>query len=175
MKVDIDSYLYIFITIIILIITALGRKKKKSAKQVQEKPDVQSVAAPAEQEYSDPYEEGVAEKIETDPFERLEKLFAPQETIFTAQEQEPEPAVAKIDTETELKSINEEEEAKRKIHKAQMHEEMQQAFKLDSDEEIETGQRSKEKHKISLLKMFDDPEDIKKAIIYSEIFNKKYF
>ena len=175
MKIDIDSYLYIVITIIILIITALGRRKKKTAQQVPGQQAGEPATVTDEQEQGDPYEGATIEQVMSDPLERLERMFAPKETTFMVQEEEPEPDESKMDAEAEERRIKQMEEERTKRSREEKQAEMAEAFRLHSEGDLTSGENAIGESKIFLNTLFDDPNDLTKAIIYSEIFNRKEF
>ncbi|MBC8458605.1 MAG: hypothetical protein H8D67_11485 [Deltaproteobacteria bacterium] len=175
MKIDIDSYLYIVIMIVILIITALGRRKKKPVQQVTGKPAGQPATETGEQDQFDPYEEATVERVVSDPFMRLEQMFAPKETTFIVQEEEPQVTQAKTDADAEARRIKDMEAEKVRKRREDQQVEMAEAFRLHSDGDLTDSSESEERSQISLLTLFDDPEDLKRAIIYSEIINRRDF
>jgi hypothetical protein len=171
MKIDIDSYLYIIITIIILIITALGRRKRKPAQQVRKQPSDQPAYETGEEEQYVPRREAKTEQLSSDPFERLEQLFVPKEPSYTVQEEEPEPAQPEMDPNAEARRIKEMEEERR--YQEEKQAEMTKAFRTHISGDLTAGSATEEEREISVMTLFDEPDDITKAIIYSEIFNRR--
>jgi hypothetical protein len=175
MKIDIDSYLYIIITIVILIITALGRRKKKSPQQATGKTAGRPAGVQSKPEQYESYEDSGVEQVTSDPFERLEQLFAPQETVVKVQEEEPETVQSKMELDAEARRLEEMEREREQRYSEKIKEEQAEAFRIHTEGDLTAGPVQGKEEEISLLTLFDDPEDFTKAIIYSEIFNTKYF
>ena len=115
------------------------------------------------------------EQVASDPFERLEQLFAPKESTFVVQEEKPEPAKPKMDPNAEARRISEMERERERRQKEELEEQRTRAFQKRDHGDLTAGEDDKAKEEISLITLFDDPDDIRKAIIYTEIFNTKYF
>ncbi len=173
MKTDLNSYLYIIITIVILIITALGRKKKKPAQQVTGQQAGQPDTETGEQGQFYPNEQDAMEKVVSDPFKRLQQMFEPEETAFIVEEEEPEMTQVKMDADAEARRVKQMKEEKLQRRREDQQAEMAEAFRLHTDGDLTNSLKSEESDRISVFKLFDDPEDIKKAIIYSEIINRR--
>jgi len=174
MNIDLDSYLYIIITIVILIITALGRKKKKPAQQVTGKPAGQPVEAESQPVQDKPSAGAEKEEVSSDPFERLEQLFVPKPETVTMKEEEPETVKPKMDPNAEARRLREMEDKRERRHREELEEERAESFRKHMHGDLITGLQDSEEE-ISVLTLFDDPDDIKRGIIYSEIFGTKYF
>ena len=185
MKTDLDSYLYILITIAILIIGALGSRRRKPTGNAAGEPaggnKPGEPVIPAMQKARE-------ESLPSDPFERLEKLFVPSETtpVFRGElgeDEEPLDVAREIETpemdfEAETRRVKEMELERKRRKQQEKTEQLAEAFGSGIDDELisEDLTRASKKEKEKLLpSMFDEPEDLKKAIIYSEIFNKREF
>jgi len=160
MKIDIDTIFYIIISIIILALTGLTRRKKKTAIP---KPVLDSMR---EQRSELSREEGSNDNgdIISDPFDRLEKLFAEPEPDSVPQAVSLEEI---IDEETEY--MKEKEAAsnatppEKEITKEDLS---QKSFQTQDEDKVK---------KIRKLKLFGNVDEFKKAVIYTEIMNRKQY
>ncbi|MCK4748968.1 MAG: hypothetical protein KAT15_18075 [Bacteroidales bacterium] len=163
MKIDTDSILFILITIVILVISALGSRKKKRLRQMEVPASSGSGRDPAEPEevnYSSDRQKT------TSPFERIEQILGVQVPEFESMKGES------IET-----TVDEEELIPEEIRKRREVEETRVTLEKDpgpmpeeaDDEEMRTWKKEKKS-----LQLFGNFDEVKKAVIYSEIMNRKY-
>ena len=187
MKIDFDSILYIVITIVILVISALGSRKKKRLQQVQghasRGTDAYSTdARSADTRKNESYPSDNLEPVQirqdpvlqqpASPLERLEQILSGQVPRFESMEGESIESI-----------VDEEEQIMEDLRKNRMDEETEKApegsetvteeyeknpEEMDA-ESLETMRREKE----DLSGLFGSVDDVKKAIIYSEILKRK--
>lgn len=190
MNVDIDSILYIIITIAILAISGLGSRRKKRAQQMQ-----QAAAPPAEQaseestgqyggsgpvdpdaENSGPSGSAVRPPFSgpsSNPFEKLEQLLTGQFQDAVSQFKAPvEPEAGPVSMEGESLEVTADEEEMILEHIRRDRESLSkdQETEQSKDLEIEADKTGED----TLPSLFEDVDEIKKAVIYSEILNRKY-
>ncbi len=155
MKIDIDSILYIVITIVILVISGLGSRRKKKMQQMK------TPAAPGSGLF-EPGEtdEPQAQQEATNPFERFEQILSGQTPkTWTMEEESPETIV------------DEEELIPEEIKERTQEEETEVWEDKTAKEEIQT----EEPEEKTLPGLFENVNEIKRAVIYNEILNRKYF
>jgi hypothetical protein len=181
---DIDSILYIVITLAILIISGLSGRKRKQAQMEAAKAKATPSADSQEggsymqeeesdeiQEISDPASDTPVNLFKTfkqsqNPLERLEQILTGQVPL----ENQVPPPYKSAEGVTMEDTVDEEEQILADIRKR--NEEV-------SDIETEdlsgttTGDTEEEDAR-SLPGLFADIDEIKKAVIYSEILNRKY-
>jgi hypothetical protein len=159
MKIDVDTIFYIILSIIILIVSGLGSRRKKRAEQAKN-----TMPSP-EKAYGGPEERKMAQarRPAEDPFERLEQILSGQPRYETLEGE----SLEVIDDEEE--AILDEEEAildeEEEITEAPLFEEDDYDYDqpAESEDETETGKR-----------LFGDLDEISRAVIYSEIFPRRY-
>jgi len=171
MKVDIDSILYIVITIVILVISGLGSRKKKRAQQMQAQAQASGAAEPdpfepVEDESSDAWD---AEPVQSgtdsatqpvpNPLERLEQFISGQ---F--------PQAETMEGESLETTVDEEELILEEIRRSREQDKMEVPRETAAEQEEQT----EEPEKKGLPPLFDNLDEVKKAIIYSEIMQRKY-
>jgi len=160
MKIDLDTIFYIVITIVILALTGLSRRKKKRPVPGHELQgmDEQESEYPQNERLSD------TEDVISDPFERLENLFKQPEPVDTPRVVSLEEIV---DEETEY--LEEKEAAsKAKPPGEEILKEDYTKQSLQMEEEIEERMNK-------TLKLFENIDELKKAVIYAEILNRKEY
>jgi hypothetical protein len=175
MKVDFDSILYIVITLVIIVISALGSRRKKrlqktqapappgtdSVEPVEKKTSFTDLIKEASQAVSpDTYEASKTDPQQkiANPLERLEQFLTGQEARYASSEGES------------LETIVDEEEQILEEIQADSEEEQYEDIKHEPDTNVIIKADSE---KIP-LDLFTDVDEIKKAVIYSEILNRKY-
>lgn len=154
MKIDIDSIFYIILSIIILAVSGLGRRRKKQNQPMKNpRPSAQAgTREPKDMTITRP-------RRPVDPFERLEQILTGQSQYQTLEGESLE------DLEDEEQMIMDEEEAYSAAAEPQQME-YQPGLPLEKEgEQIEQG----------MLGLFQDLDEITRAIIYSEILPRKYF
>jgi len=156
MKIDIDSIFYFILMIIILVVSGLGSRRRKQAQKMN-KP-LPSSAQPGTQ---DP--EGIAfpgsPRPAVDPFERLEQILTGQ-SRYESMEGES------------LEEIVDEEEMIIERASAPVTPQVPEKEAEQSDLKVETED---DQGKIGVDGLFQDVNEITRAIIYSEILPRKYF
>ena len=187
MKTDIDTILYIVITLAILVISGLSSRKKKarmmeaqaktrSEEDIYESDEQDSYSQESyEDEVPEPAPSNIFETLKSasssfsqqssNPFERLEQLFGAQTPIIESAEgetlentvDEEEQILADIQRRREEVSNTKTDVAAAEEHKTDAY----------STQPLEKGSRD-------LLTLFGNIDEIKKAVIYSEILNRKY-
>jgi len=161
MKIDLDSYLYIIISIIILLVTALGRKKKKPGQAMPGQPE----ATPTRQEYQieDNDDQGL-EKVIVDPLQQFEKLFLQQE--------QPAKKVKSMEGDSLEKIYDEEAKIMEELEKQKAG----KSREMEVPKEPLTKTKYKEPDTIyelpEQLVLFQDVDEVKRAVIYSEILKR---
>ena len=174
MKLDFDTILYIVITLAILVISALGSRRKKRLQKTQspappgtdsseplekETPFLDLIKKSAQAVSEDPYQEtrrGPQQQI-TNPLERLEQFLTGQEPRYASAEGESLETI-----------VDEEEQILEEIQGNSREEDYNVAEQIP---ENEYNKADPEKNQLGL---FDDVDEFKKAIIYSEILKRKY-
>jgi hypothetical protein len=154
-KIDIDSIFYIILSIIILAVSGLGRRRKKQ-NQPMKNPLPSSAQAgtrePRDMTFTRP-------RGPVDPFERLEQILTGQPQYQTLEGESLE------DLEDEEQMIVDEEET---YSAAAEPQQMEPGASLPAEKEGE-------QMKLGMLGLFQDLDEITRAIIYSEILPRKYF
>jgi hypothetical protein len=187
MKIDIDSILYIVITIAILAISGLGSRRRKKAEMEARAAAAKAAAAgsgsediEAKVEYpdEDTYPETGPETGQkySNPFERLEQLLEDGD-VFSRQAPAREPAAGKssgprvvsLEGESLEKTSDEEEEILSEIENRKT--EVKRPGLASVKGKI---REDDEKADIASLSLFEGMDDVKKAIIYSEILSRRY-
>jgi hypothetical protein len=177
MKLDIDSILYIIITIAILVISGLGSRRKKRAQQMEaeaqaaaeedaelaEERKEETVPPPPTFNIFDSVRkttERIEQQVSSDPLSRLEKFLTGQE-----------PRVVSMEGETLEETVDEEEQilAEIRSRKEPESDEDKMAAVYGSAEDTEDNERESNLHGL-----FENIDEIKRAVIYSEILNRRY-
>jgi len=178
MKMDIDSILYIVITLAILVFSGLSGRRKKRAQMME----AEAQAAERDDSFTEEYDEdqevdtvpsnfyetlkstGSSIAQSSNPFERLEQLLGAQSPIITSSEGES------MEGESMETVVDEEEQILADIRRRQ-EAEPSRAPEVEPETDIpeSTAEESK-----GFLKLFGNVDEIKKAVIYSEILNRKY-
>jgi hypothetical protein len=154
MNIDIEGFLGIIIMVIILIISGLGSRRRKQAQMKQ--------AASAPPQPGDPGTEdpsyAPSARPAVDPFERLEQILTGQ-SPFETMERAP------------VEDLQEEEDVIVDETPAYQPEPLpqQKARAEETTDETEEGQTD-----LKLDKLFQDLDEITRAIIYSEILPRRY-
>ncbi len=156
MKIDIDSIFYIVLMIILLVVSGLGSRRKKKAQKMN-KPLPSSGQAGAQEPVDLTFPKSRGPVI--DPFEKLEQILTGQ-SRYESMEGES------------LETLEDEE---------QMIIEEKSAY-LDTpvpkDQEKKPDlikQTENDKEEKNVDRLFQDVNEITRAIIYSEILPRKYF
>jgi hypothetical protein len=173
-KVDFDSILYIVITLVIIVISALGSRRKRLQKTQAPAPPGTDPVEPVEKKtpFTDFIKEAAQavsadtyEASETDlqqktatPLERLEQFLTGQEPGYASTEGES------------LETIVDEEEQILEEMQADSEEEQHELIGHEPDIDAIRKADSEKNH----LDLFTDVDEIKKAVIYSEILKRKY-
>ena len=155
MKIDIDTIFYIILSIIILIVSGLGSRRRKLAQQ-----EKKTVPSPGQAYGEGPEQVPVPQtrkRIE-DPFERLEYFLSGQPRYETLEGESLEVI------EDEEETIMDEE---KQISKAPGPAADRLGSNLQEARKEETARRS-------MRDLFGDLDEITRAVIYSEIFPRKY-
>jgi FtsZ-interacting cell division protein ZipA len=155
MKIDIDTIFYIILSIIILVVSGLGSRRRKQAQQM--KRPVSSAARLSQQEL-DEMEIPQARGPVPDPFDRLEQILTGQSRYETLEGESLEVM------EDEEEMIMDEEE---KIMVSPITEMKQEQQDITTEEEDEFVKRPRKD-------LFEDVDEITRAIIYREILPRKY-
>ena len=169
MKVDIDSILYIVITIVILVISGLGSRKRRMAQQMQAK-----TAADSDEDYFEPVEEEFAETRYSQPVKSRE--VAPQKQAPNPVERLEQfitgrfPQAESMEGESLETPVDEEELILKEIQRSREQDDMRVPEKEPAEQEVQTGRPGKK----GLPALFDNLDEVKKAIIYSEIMQRRY-
>ena len=172
MKLDIDSILYIVITIVILIISGLGSRRRKKARQMQVPgsgpadpgsfepvPGDTMESGPGKSGYATVKEpRAPAQQQAASPLERLEQFLTGQ---F--------PQAESMEGESLEEQVDEEELILEQIRREREEPEVESPVEEPADYDFET-----EKTQEKLPPLFENADEIKKAVIYSEILKRKY-
>ena len=156
MKIDIDTIFYIILSIIILVVSGLGSRRRRQAQQGNK--GLPSSRQPFGREEDEEIMIPQARRTVGDPFERLEQILGGQPQ-YESMEGESLEVI-----EDEEESIMDEEE---EIIKAPFPE--MQEMKYDLPEEGEAAKDAR-----NVVGLFNDLDDITRAVIYSEILPRKY-
>jgi len=171
MKIDIDSILYIAIMIVVLVISGLSSRKKKRAKQMQAQAQASGAAEPdpfehVEDESSDARATGpvktktaFASQQVSNPLGRLEQFLSGQ---F--------PQVETMEGESLETTVDEEELILEEIRRSREKDEM----RVSEEKPAEQEEQTEKLEKTGIPPLFDNLDEVKKAIIYSEIMQRKY-
>jgi hypothetical protein len=160
MKLDIDSIFYIVLSILILALTGLTRRKKKSTLPGTGLQNLQERQRTLSQD-----ERSITTgDVINDPFESLQKLFAQTESIPSREAVSLEEL---IDEETEY--LKEQEAARKKEPKEQA------ILKEVLTKQPAEDQEEKGIKKAGKLALFENADELKRAVIYSEILNRKEY
>jgi hypothetical protein len=160
MKIDLDTIFYLIITIVILALTGLSRRKKKRPVPGHELQGADEQESESTRNDRFPGTEDVI----SDPFERLENLFKQPEPVDTPKVVSLEEIV---DEETEY--LEEKEAAsKGKPPGEEILKEDLTKQSLQMEEEIRIRRMGK-------LKLFENVCELRKAVIYAEILNRKEY
>jgi flagellar motor protein MotB len=161
MKVDTDSILYIVITIIVLIISGLGSWRKKKAQQMQAQ-----ASAETKNEYSDSmssrpveFRASSAPQQLANPLERLEQFFSGQFPETESMESES------LETPEDEEDLILEEISRR---------DQEEEIEVVKEEPAEDTNQTANPEKKGMLVLFNCIDEVKKAVIYSEIMERKY-
>lgn len=158
MKLDIDSIFYIVISVLILVITGLSRRKKKLSAL---KPGLQNMRQQGPEVSPDGATTGMEDRI-SNPFERLEKLFLQPESVSSSEGVSLEELV---DEETEYFREKEAASQAAQVEQEIPKEELTQELCQSQD-------KKKQYQKLDLFKCVNE---LKKAVIYAEILNRKEY
>jgi hypothetical protein len=150
MKMDFDTIIYIIISIAILVLSGLGGARKRKAQQLKTNTDSPGSATPG-----------------PSTMDRLEQMFTGQ-MGFESPGQAGIPVEDEImEEEPPLAEVLPEQE---KETKPRLGEE-----KVITDYAVEDPDQSgEEEQKDAGMELFGDLDEIKKAVIYSEVFKRKY-
>jgi hypothetical protein len=160
MKIDLDTIFYLIITIVILALTGLSRRKKK-------RPVPEHELQGAEEQESESTQNdrfsGTADVI-SDPFERLENLFKQPEPVDTPRVVSLEEiADEEIEYPEEKETASEDKPPGEEI----LNEDLTKQS-MQMEEEIRIRRMKK-------LKLFENVCELRKAVIYAEILNRKEY
>jgi hypothetical protein len=194
MKMDIDSIVVIIVSILFLIISGLAKRRKSKPAAI--KSSLQSKQT-SNQRFTGKGLLNDTVTMISDPFDRLEKMFnIPEQTYnqeieFTEVTAEREPELTEVVTDTKARSqeipvekeyqsleviVDEVAEYLKDKDISKTAGEMGKQFdEMDltrQEKRTDDKQERKPKVKISLFENFDD---FKKAVIYSEILNRKEY
>jgi hypothetical protein len=163
MKMDFDTLIYIIISIVIVVLSALGSSRRRKAQQGQVPGSGAPSAVPG-----------------TDPLERLEQMFTGQLT----EEDTGEPEIREEEEERQVtmtESPREELSSRVVSQPEKMPEEGQATIMPLEDENdshgysvVDPDELSEKEKRQKVKELFEDVDEIKKAVIYSEIFKRKY-
>lgn len=156
MKIDIDTIFYIILSIIILVVSGLGSRRRRQAQQVNK--GVPSPGKPYSSEEDEEIKIPQASRPVQDPFERLEQILTGQPQYETLEGE----SLELLEDEEEAIKDEEEEFARKPIPEM---EEMQ--YNLQEEREAEKKERN-------VAGLFNDLDEITRAVIYSEILPRKY-
>jgi len=179
MKFEIDTILYIVISIIIIAASTLGKKKRKRAQQAPQQPQTEGGEQPEGGEETEDFKFGAFSEIKS-MFETVTEPGDPGMIDEYAREDKLEQIV------DEEEGILDEEETLLKARERITHEEevallekeekeMQQRLNLEEStlyevEDREGGIQGDDESEEEGF--FNNPSDIRKAIIYSEILKR---
>jgi hypothetical protein len=158
---DLDTFIYIIISIVILVLSGIGSARRKKAQQAQ---GGEGDTAPSSTGPGSPVP-GL------DAFSRLEEMFSDQmgftesstdEAVF--EETVPEAVVQQEEAEPEAYLP---EEGVPTVESLDMEDQPNLIEPLKADS-LQSDTR------LTVSELFSDMDEIKKAVIYSEIFKSKY-
>jgi hypothetical protein len=150
MKMDFDSVIYIIISIAILVLSGLGGARKRKAQQLKTNTDSPGPATPG-----------------TSTMDRLEQMFTGQMGFESPGRAETPVEDEIMEEEAPLEEVPPEQE---KDSRSLMDEEgMSQDYIAEDPDKS-----GEEEQKTAGMELFGDLDEIKKAVIYSEVFKRKY-
>jgi len=153
MKSDFNTIIYIVISIAILVISGLSGARRRKAQQLKTTPNRGSTP------------QGM------NAMDRLEQMFTGQlgyDNIGEAGILEEEEESMEDEPVAEDISLMTDEEGKT------VFEDKQDATDTNFEEIFSKGQEEQEEQDITTIELFSDVDEFKKAVIYSEIFRRKY-
>ncbi len=161
MKIDLDSILYIVLTIAILAISALGsRRKKKLLQQQASVPPSETGSTAMDSAESRKARIGPSWQQPAGPLERLEQILSGDTPVYESMEGESLETV-----------VDEEEQILQDLERSRQEGEKEPEVDIKiTGKEDEAGKRENK----GLPTLFGDVDEVKKAIIYSEIMNRRY-
>lgn len=159
MKIDLDSIsiFYIILSILIVALSVLGRKRKKPVPRIPQQEGYR-------EEYGEPDDTATLQKplqTVTDPFDKLEQLFGFSNEIESFEDESLD------ETYDEEEQLEDEEKSVTTPDQESLVEEQQ-------DLDISVSEEDEEFEK-DWVQLFREPDEIKKAIIYSEILHRKEY
>ncbi len=157
MKTDLDTILYIIISIIIIALSALGRRRRKAIPRIPQQEGIQDEPVAA----NDSERLGTMFLPDSDHFEKRLKMF---ETSSDIENLEGE----------SLEEIHDEEAEIEDEEEVILAGEQESTVEEDREEDLEMTKKD-QKYENVWLELFKEPDDIRKAIIYSEILKRKDF
>jgi hypothetical protein len=155
MKIDIDSIFYIILSIIILAVSGLGSRRRKQAQQQRPVGPAPPGLRTGEPEA---FEGPQTRKPAMDPFERLEQILTGQSRYETLEGESLEVL------EDEEQIIIDEKEKIQTPRSQDMELKKRDLTAVKEDKDV----------KKNLDGLFGDLNEITRAVIYSEIFPRKY-
>ena len=152
MKMDADSFIYIIISIVILVLSGVGSARKKRAQKANTPAAGPGSPVPG-----------------LDAIDKIGRMFTGQAEYETFEETEISGEANIIDEEPEPGDLllNEEEQLKPHV----VDNEKKPKLDLESSEE---SAAEKEGQTQDWNELFSNIDEIKKAVIYNEIFTRKY-
>lgn len=156
MKINSDSILYIVITIALLVISGLGSRRKKKLQKMGKS------ARPGTVSHSVGPKEMDAASVQREPmnpFGRLEQILSGQTPVFENMEEESPETI--VDEEVQI--IEEIRERRQEIEPEVPEDKTADEYLGIERPEVDT-----------LQGLFENVSEIRKAVIYSEILNRKY-
>ncbi|MFC2081198.1 hypothetical protein ACFLR8_03210 [Bacteroidota bacterium] len=157
MKIDIDSILYIVITIALLVISGLGSRRKKKLRQMGESSTTGAAGNPDSPKDMDA---ASVQQEPINPFDRLEQFLTGQ----------PPPKLEKMEAESLETIVDEEELILEEIQKSNQEKQTEvPVYTSKDDDPLPEGPEIR-----VLPGFFENNNEIRKAVIYSEILKRKY-
>ena len=149
MKIDLDAIFYIILSIIILVVSGLGSRRRKLAQQMKSPSSTPTPSGTSERDENEILQERTPV---VDPFDRLEQILTGR------------PRYETMEGESLEKLVDEEEEISTPSY-----------FVPEEKTPDLIQQKEKEHKKRPAEGLFEDVNEVTRAVIYSEILPRKYF
>ncbi len=168
MKVDFNTILYIVITIVILVVSGLGSRKKKKLQQQQisdpggsEADSFESTEGQAGNgNFTEAQKRSMPDwQQSSSPFERLGRILQGEIPEYESMEGES------LET-----TVDEEEQILEEIRQSRQEDQAETKPEKPEEEIIKTEKQPGK----GIPELFVNVDEVKKAVIYSEILNRKY-
>ena len=150
MKLDFDTFIYIILSIVILVLSGLGGARRRKSQQLTASTDSTRSSTPG-----------------MDAINALEQMFTGQLGFEEADQEETPGAEETIDEKLPREEISVEKEEK-------IQSRLEEGRFISIHTEEDPDEQKEDGKKLMVEELFKDVDEIKKAVIYSEIFQRRY-